>query len=96
MELVETKDTNYLQTFYYDDRADVKEAEMLLSESDSKFVEGYGRRKTFTLENCSDDSSVTSPKDSPEDISEDVPEDVPEDSSEDLSSQNCCNCCSLQ
>ena len=40
MELVETKDPNYLQTFSNGDYADVEEAEMMLSESDSKFVQG--------------------------------------------------------
>ena len=55
MELVEKKDTTYLETFYWDD-PDVSEAEMLLSESDSKFVEGWGRRKTFTIEHSSEQS----------------------------------------
>jgi len=49
MELVETKDTNYFENFLVDD-PDVPEAEMLLSESDSKFVEGFGWRTTFTIE----------------------------------------------
>ena len=81
MKLVETKDTNYFETFMFSDNPDVPEAEMLLSESDSKFLEGWGYRKTFTIENssenCSDNSSVTL--------------------SEDSSEQNCCfNCCNLQ
>ena len=54
MELVETKDPNYLQTFSNGDYADVEEAEMKLSESDSKFVEGYARRTTYTIENSSE------------------------------------------
>ena len=52
MELVERKYTNYLQTFSYQN-PDVNEAEMKLSESDSKFVEGQGLRITFTIENNS-------------------------------------------
>ena len=49
LELVERRDTSYLQTFdrFY---PDVPEAEMLLSESDSKYVQGCGWRKTFTIE----------------------------------------------
>ena len=54
MELVEQKDTNYLQTFYEED-PDVSEAEMLLSESDSKFVRGGGYRRTFKIENSSEE-----------------------------------------
>ena len=50
MELVDKKDTIYLQTLWRSD-PDVEEAEMLLSESDSKFVQGKGIRKTFTIEN---------------------------------------------
>ena len=49
MELVEQKDTNYFQTFYEDD-PDVPEAEMLLSESDSKYVKGWNHRRTFTID----------------------------------------------
>ena len=56
MELVQRKDTNYLQTFSWSivGDPDVEEAEMILSESDSKFVEGYGWRITFTIENSSE------------------------------------------
>ena len=53
MKLVEQKDKNYLQTFidgYFARNPDVPEAEMLLSESDSKFLKGHGYRKTFTIE----------------------------------------------
>ena len=52
MELVETKDTNYLQTFDFPN-PDVPDAEMKLSESDSKFVRGWCSRTTFTIENPS-------------------------------------------
>ena len=50
MELVDRQDQSYLRTF---DSAnpDVSEAEMKLSESDSKFAEALGHRKTFTIEN---------------------------------------------
>ena len=50
MELVERKDTSYLASFIFNN-PDVIEADMKLSESDSKFVEGRGWRKTFTIEN---------------------------------------------
>ena len=53
MKLVEQKDTNYFRTFTWWDNPDVPEAEMLLSESDSKFLKGYGFRKTFTIKNSS-------------------------------------------
>ena len=50
MELVARKDISYLGTF--DSlNPDVPEAEMKLSESDSKFVYGWCRRRTFTIEN---------------------------------------------
>ena len=54
MELVETKDTTYLQTFWHGENADVGKAEMKLSESDSKFVQGLGGRQTFTIKNSSE------------------------------------------
>jgi len=63
MELVETKDTNYLQTFDFPN-PDVPDAEMKLSESDSKFVEGWGQRETFTIENFSENSSESAPESS--------------------------------
>ena len=53
LKLVERKDKIYLQTFHWA-KPDVKEAEMMLSESDSKFVEGIGRRDTYTIENSSE------------------------------------------
>ena len=51
LELVERKDKNYMETFYHGQVADVEEAKMKLSESDSKFVLGTSYRKTFTIEN---------------------------------------------
>ena len=50
MELVERKDSTYLQTFQRSWKIDVGEAEMKLSKSDSKFLQGVGRRRTFTME----------------------------------------------
>ena len=52
MELVERKDISYLKTFS-DANPDVPEAEMKHSESDSKFVRGFCYRRTFTIENKS-------------------------------------------
>ena len=49
LKLVEQKDSNYMQTFF-SNKADVKEAEMKMSESDAKFVLGQFRRQTFTIQ----------------------------------------------
>ena len=46
LELVERRDTSYLQTFYRGSDADVDENEMMLSESDSKYVRGFSRFQT--------------------------------------------------
>ena len=51
--LVETKDSSYLATFYQWLNPDVKGAEMKISVSDSKFVEGWCYRRTFKIENSS-------------------------------------------
>ena len=63
LELVERKSTRYFQTFWStlmsSDRShvslspDVKETEMKLSESNSKFVYSWGERRTFTIINTS-------------------------------------------
>ena len=56
LELVERRDTNYLQTFFecrFGISPDVRETEMMLSESDSKYVKGWSMRKTFIIENSS-------------------------------------------
>ena len=50
LELVERKDENFMQTFVYKMAADVDKTEMEASESDSKFIYGSGRRRTFTIE----------------------------------------------
>ena len=57
LELVERRDTSYLQTFNRGNYADVDETEMMLSESDSKYVRGESRRRTFVIENPSETSS---------------------------------------
>ena len=58
MELVEKENTSYFKTFSWWN-PDVEEAEMKLSESDSKFVEALGIRKTFTIENSSEKNIST-------------------------------------
>ena len=50
--LVERRDKNYLQTFGASN-PDVDETEMMLSKSDSKYVEGFSRRRTFVIKNSS-------------------------------------------
>ena len=57
LDLVENRDPNYLETFCHDlwgplsgdSSPDVPESEMRLSESKSKFIDGGGHRKTFTI-----------------------------------------------
>ena len=44
--MVQSKDPIYLETFS-SSNPDVKEIEMMLSESDSKFVDGYCLRRTY-------------------------------------------------
>ena len=59
LKLVEGRDTSYLHTFYngaprrhggLGKNPDVDEIEMMLSESDSKYVEGESQRRTFVIE----------------------------------------------
>ena len=50
LELVERRDTSYLQTFSWSN-PDVDETEMMLSESDSKYVHGSSWRRTFVMKN---------------------------------------------
>ena len=59
LELAEEGDKNYLETFFFDN-PNVPETEMMLSESDSKYVYGLGWRKTFTVENSFKNSSESS------------------------------------
>ena len=49
LKLVDRKDPNYLETFFNKTNADVEEAEMKLSESNSKFVRAQCYRRTFTI-----------------------------------------------
>ena len=51
LQLVEKKDNNFMQTLWHEENADVSKAEMEASESDSKYVLGWCRRATFTIEN---------------------------------------------
>ena len=57
LELVEKGDESYLETFFFEN-PDVSETEMMLSESDSKYVNGLGRRSTFTIETSSENSKL--------------------------------------
>ena len=50
LELVERRDTSYLHTLWYSN-PDGQEAEMMLSESDSKYVYGLSTRRTTVLYN---------------------------------------------
>ena len=50
LELIEEKDPSYLKTFKFP-YPDVLEFEMMLSESDSKYVYTWGWRKTFAIKN---------------------------------------------
>ena len=69
LELVERRDTSYLKTFR-NPNPDVDETEMILSESDSKYVRGQSYRKTFSIENSSQMSSESSSEDSSKSLSE--------------------------
>ena len=51
LELVDQTDNDFMNTFYEPLMADVEEDELKASESDSKYVHGWGWRKTFTIEN---------------------------------------------
>ena len=61
LKLVEQRDQRYLKTIPF---GDVPETEMMLSESDSKYVNARGRRSTFTIENFPENSSENSPENS--------------------------------
>ena len=50
LKLVEMKHRGYFQSFRWLDDADVNEDEMSLSQSDTKFVSAYCRRKTISIE----------------------------------------------
>ena len=53
LELVERKDEDFMKTFDETMNPDVYKSEMAASESDSKYVRGFGYRKTLTLKNSS-------------------------------------------
>ena len=69
LELVERKDTSFLKTFIKSSNPDVNETDMMLSESDSKYIYERSWRKTFVIKNfyetSSDTSSETSSENSP-------------------------------
>ena len=56
LELVEKRDPSYLQTLS-SLNPDVNETEMMLSESDSKYVRGRSLRRTIVIENSSENTS---------------------------------------
>ena len=77
LELVERRDTSYLQTFYdgtVGRNPDVDKTEMMLSESDSKYVYAWSRRTTFVLKNLSEKSSETTTETSSDDMTENLNE----------------------
>ena len=57
LELVEKRDPSYLQTLS-SLNPDVDETEMMLSESDSKYVKGYCSRRTLVIKNSPKTFSV--------------------------------------
>ena len=69
LELVERKDTSFLKTFIKSSNPDVNETDMMLSESDSKYIYERSWRKTFVIKNSyetsSDASYETSSENSP-------------------------------
>ena len=58
LKLVERADRKYFQTLsewvFNEENPDVDKTEMMLSESDSKYVRGVSERKTFVIENSSE------------------------------------------
>ena len=108
LELVESRDTSYFHTFFKWSNPDVDETEMMLSESDSKYVEGISGRSTFVIENSPEITSENSYETSSETSYENLTESLSENSYENLIDsfsetssakqscfKNCCNC-SLQ
>ena len=53
LESVKRKDEDFMNTFFEMFDADLDKVEMAASESDSKYVQGLGERKTYTIENSS-------------------------------------------
>ena len=56
LKLVERRDRSYFQTFHSSSNPDVDETAMMLSQSDSKYVRGGSRRRTYVIENLSQKS----------------------------------------
>ena len=81
LELVERRDTNYFKTFAWAN-LDVSQTQMMLSESDTKYVRGWSWRRTFVIENLSETSSKTSSENTSETSSKILPEILPETSPE--------------
>ena len=81
LQLVEQKDKSYFESFLHIN-PDVPETEMMLSESDSKYVYGVGRRSTFTIKNSSESSSEIFYDSSIENSSDNLSETSSETSSE--------------
>ena len=95
LELAARRDTSYLQSFS-EWNPDVNETEMMLSESDSKYVRGLSVRRTFVIENSFEASSELSYDNSTENIYDYSSEHENLIPSENQSCfENCCNC-SLQ
>ena len=84
LELVERRDTSYLQTVGHLN-PDVDETEMMLSESDSKYVSGASQRRTFVIKIPSETSFETSSETSPENLFENSSEKSYQDSSDNSS-----------
>ena len=61
--LVAKKDSIYMGSFVHGPSADVTEAAMIKSDSDSKFVRGDFRRQTFIIENSSPETESKSTED---------------------------------
>ena len=60
LELVERRDRSYYRTFEFSWNPDVNEFDMMHSESDSKYVEGWCVRSTFVIQNSCKISPETS------------------------------------
>ena len=86
MDLVERKDEDFMETFHLRTNSDVDKAEMLLSESNSKFVYGPGWRKTFVFENALPENRTK----------ESIENQLPYRKHELSGKQKICNCCFLQ
>ena len=57
LELVDRRDTSYLETFWHSWKIDMDETEMKLSESNSRYVRGISGRKTSVIKTSSVNSA---------------------------------------